>query len=96
MEVGGTKKVIYIATYSSGMFDSYNYEVFASHDKSKVAKWVKRFNSILKRLKQRNKQFEKKEFGMFCIKDEYATSHFLQWLKVRDLNNAFIQEIELR
>lgn len=88
---------IYVATYSNGSWDDYHtIEVFASHDKELVLKWVDKFNNKLKHWQEYFGQFSN-EWNKSSIKDEYFMKiNYDTFCSVMDCNGASIMEIELR
>lgn len=88
---------VYVANYSTGDFDDYyEVQVFVSHDKLKVEKWVKKFNRILSDYKEYNKKFEDSESPYNWIKAEYVQDYFERWYLIKKVNNAFIRTLEIR
>ena len=88
---------IYIASYSSGECDDHHYiEVFASHDRDFVLKWVDKFNTKLKYWQEYFSQFSN-EWSKTSIKDEYLMKiNCDTFWSIMECNGAFYQEIELR
>jgi hypothetical protein len=93
---------IYLAKYSKGDWDDYHtITVFVSADKKKIENWVEKFNSIVEKWKKYYFQFEE-DLVPNCdecrkwIKDEYIDQYFDRWIAFRDINEAFLEEIELR
>ena len=90
-------KKIYLVSYSGGDYDDYyTIIIFATTKKSTAVKYVKKFNSILKKWKNYYSQFEENELGFKWIKDEYVEQHFNRWDCLRNINNCYYQEITVR
>ena len=88
------KNKIYIAKYSTGRYEDYTeHIVFASTNKSKVTKWCTKFNKMIKKWSDYYKKYEG-DFG--GIKDEYITKHFGRWNWLRNINEAYFEETEIR
>ena len=88
------KNKIYIAKYSTGKYEDFTeHIVFASTNKSKVTKWCTKFNKMIKKWSDYYKKYED-SFGW--IKGEYVTKHFERWNKLRRINRAYYEEIEIR
>jgi len=93
---------IYRANYRGGDWDDFfNCTVFVSLDKEKVINWVDKFNRILKQYREFYSKFEQvEEAQMGCsneiwIKDEYL-DYFRRWKRLRDIECAYLDEIQLR
>ena len=85
---------IYIAKYSKGRYeDETEYIVFASTNKSKVTKWCRKFNEMIKKWSD---YYEKYEDELGWIKYEYVNKYFQRWNKLRDFNKAYYEETEIR
>lgn len=94
---------LFVANYSSGDWDDYSdRQVFVSHDKQLVENWVEKFNRILVRWKEYYSQYGENvhEFCEDCkltLKEEVEDYRIiLRFYQLRDINEAFITEIELR
>ena len=88
------KNKIYIAKYSKGRYeDETEYIVFASTNKSKVTKWCRKFNEMIKKWSD---YYEKYEDELGWIKYEYVNQYFKTWKKLRDFNKAYYEETEIR
>jgi hypothetical protein len=87
-------KIIYIVTYSTGEYDDYNEnDIFATFDKIKAIKYVRRFNLLKDKW---CKHYSKYNGDYRWIKDEYVEKYFYRWYIFHELNNCFIKEIEVR
>ena len=87
---------IYIVGYSKGSYSDYQeINIFATSKKSTATKYVTRFNKILKQLEEDNKKFEKPNDFMNWIKDD-CFQYYRRWSEVREINNAFWEELKLR
>jgi hypothetical protein len=87
---------IYIVGYSKGSYSDYQeINIFATSKKSTATKYVTRFNKILKQLEEDNKKFEKPNDFMNWIKDD-CFQYYRRWSEVREINNAFWEELNLR
>ena len=88
---------MYIVRYSGGSYDDwYEANVFVTDKKATATKYVTKFNKLLKKWKKHYKQYEGKEFGVDWIKDEYVEQHFNRWDSLRNINECYWNEIELR
>ena len=88
------KNKIYIAKYSKGRYeDKTEYIVFASTNKSKVTKWCTKFNKMLKKWSD---YYEKYEDELGWIEKEHIEKHYKRWSWLRELNNAYYEETEIR
>lgn len=90
---------IYLACYSTGEYEDFEiHVVFASNVKSRVTKWVSKFNKMHKRWKAHYDQYCDDRYGDIIgrwIKDEhFDKSH--RWHMLRNINRAYCTEIELR
>lgn len=91
------KDKIYLCCYSTGAYDDYRVViVFATTNKSNAKRWVSKFNKILKKWSCYYSQFEGDLGGFKWIKDEYVEKYYDRWNSIRKINNAFVEEIELR
>lgn len=91
------KDKIYLCCYSTGEYDDYGVViVFATTNKSKAKRWVSKFNKILKKWRGYYSQFEEDKTIFNWIKDEYVEKYFDRWNRIRKINNAFVEEVELR
>ena len=91
------KNKIYLACYSRGEYESEeNRIVFASSDKSKVTKWVTKFNKILKKWNEYYDQFCDDICNFRWIKDEYYDKYYQRWYSLHEINKAYWMEVEIR
>lgn len=91
------KEVIYLAKYSKGTYDDwYQVTVFASKDKETVEKWVNKFNTKLSHWKEYFKQFSNNQCEQ-CLAEEYWSKESLRAFDdIIEINEAYIDEIEIR
>lgn len=90
------KEVIYLANYSKGTCDDwYQVTVFASKDKETVEKWVNKFNTKLAHWKEYFKQFSD-DWCEQCLAEKYWTIENLKFYDIMEINEAYIDEIEIR
>lgn len=86
------KNKIYLCKYSSGSYDDYGeWDVFATFDKDKAQKWVDKFNTKLEKWKEymhSHRPDYLEEWDYFPVCDRY-------W-QIVEMNEAFIEEIEIR
>lgn len=90
---------IYLACYSTGQYeDSETHIVFASNVKSRVTKWVSKFNKMHKRWKAHYDQYCDDRHGdlvgRWIMEEHYDKSY--RWHMLRNINRAYCDEIELR
>lgn len=85
---------IYIVKYYKEEFDTIS--IFVTHDKKTAIKYVKKFNSILKKWKKYYSQYEDRTSGITWIKDVYVNKYFERWYKISEISNCFYDKIELR
>lgn len=79
-----SKKHIYIVGYCGGDYEDYfEHIVFATEDEESAKIWVKRYDTLLSKLKEFNdsRLLSNKEIG---------------YITIRELNSAFYHKIELR
>lgn len=90
------KDKIYLACYSTGEFGLHI--VFASNVKSRVTKWVTKFNKMHKRWKDHYDQYCDDRFGNIMGRwiTEENYDKFNRWDMLRNINRAYYDEIELR
>ena len=90
-------KKIYIIKYCGGSYeDYYTKDIFITDNKSNATKYVTKFNKLLKKWNKYYEQFEEGKFGMKWIKDEYVEQYYNRWSSLKDINNCYWQEIEVR
>jgi len=90
-------KKIYIIKYCGGSYeDYYTKDIFITDNKSNATKYVTKFNKLLKKWNKYYEQFEEDKCGMKWIKDEYVEQHFNRWNSLKNINNCYWQEIEVR
>lgn len=91
-------KKAYLCYYSAGGYDDYrNVNIFVTESLTKANKWMRKFNRILKKWKEYYSQFETKGYGSFkWIGDEFIEKHYDRWSSLRNINRAYITEIEIR
>jgi hypothetical protein len=88
-------KKMYIVKFSSGSYDDYSiFCVFVTEKKSIATKYVTKFNKILKKWKNYYSQFENDDRDW--IKEEYVNQHFKRWHALREINECYWEEIEVR
>ena len=90
---------IYLACYSTGEYDDLGiHVVFASNVKSRVTKWVSKFNKMHKRWKAHYDQYCDDRYegalGRWIAEEHYDKSN--RWHMLRNINRAYYAEIELR
>jgi len=91
------KDKIYLCCYSSGAYDDYRViTVFATTNKSNAKRWVSKFNKILKKWRGYYSQFEDDKSIINWIKDEYVDKYYDRWNSIRKINNAFVEEVQVR
>lgn len=99
------KDKIYLACYSTGEYEDFEMHiVFASNDKSRVTKWVEKFNEMHKRWKDHYDQYcdDGHCYDQYCndiigrwIMEEHSDKS-PRWNMLWDINKAYCDEIELR
>lgn len=88
---------MYIAKYSKGEWDDhYQVSVFVSDDKRKVTKWVTKFNRIHKEYLKMYEPYLTNEHGFPWIDGEHYEKYGDKWYRLKKINKAFWEEIELR
>jgi hypothetical protein len=94
------KPKIYLVKYWGGDWDDhYTHIVFATTNKSVATKYVKKFNSVLKKWKEYYKQFEYKNdeiWGTGWIKNEHIEQHYNRWSRLRSIDKCYWDEVEIR
>jgi len=85
---------IYIVKYSSSDYEEYSeIEIFATFDKKKAEKYVKRFNSLLDKWKTYfYKRFGENSYEM--NKNDYYI--FGRYITITEINRCFLTEIKIR
>ena len=85
---------IYIVKYSSDNYDDYTEtEIFATFDKKKAEKYVKRFNKLLKKWKK----YFFERFGSPCYEiNENDYYIFYRYITITEINRCFLTEIKIR
>jgi hypothetical protein len=89
------KKYFYIVKYRGGEYeDFYTKDIFITSDFEKVKKYVKKFNSILKKWKEYYSKYEDKSLGWA---DSSAPYHIFEaWYRLRMIDECYYEEIEIR
>lgn len=88
---------MYIVKYCGGGHDEYyTIDIFITDKKSTATKYVTKFSKLLKKWNTYYEQFEGDEFGMKWIKDEHAEKHFDRWNCLKNINNCYWEEIDVR
>ena len=90
---------IYLACYSTGDYDDFEIHiVFASNVKSRVTKWVSKFNKMHNRWKAHYDQYCDDRYGdvlgRWIAEEHYDKSY--RWHMLQNINKAYCDEIELR
>lgn len=86
---------MYIVKYSSGSWDDYGVtNVFVTEDLEKAEKWVNKFNARVEYWKEILKQYYDEDG--YLDEKYWSTPFAKRYWKIRDTNEAFIEEIELR
>jgi hypothetical protein len=90
-------KKIYLAKYSMGHYDDYReINVFASHDKDLVEKWIEKFNSKLEVWKNYFSQFSN-QYSIYCLDEKYYNKiNGERFDAIVECNRAFIEELEIK
>lgn len=91
--------MMYLVCYSEGEYESYCVNpVFVTNDKSVAEAWCDKFNRMVGKWRQYYKQFEVDESGTGWgwLDTENYMDKFDRWIKLRDVDTAFIVEIEER
>jgi hypothetical protein len=86
---------MYIVKYSSGSWDDYGVtNVFVTDNLEIAEKWVNKFNAKVEYWKEILKQYYDED-GF--LDEKYYHSPVSRWFwNIKDINNAFFDEIELR
>jgi len=86
---------MYVVKYSSGSWDDYGVtNVFVTEDLEKAEKWVNKFNARVEYWKEILKQYYDEDG---YLDEKYYRSPVSRWFwNIKDINNAFFDEIELR
>lgn len=88
---------MYLIKCSTGCYDDYrSHSIFVTSVKSRATKYVTRFNKTKKKWVKYYSQFEERKNGMTWIKDEFAEQHFERWIWLREINECWFEEIEIR
>ena len=90
-------KKIYEVKYSGGSYDDYyTYSIFVTNSKSKAAKYVTKFNKVLKNCRKYYKQFEDRTYGSGWMNEKRIAQNYARWNIVRSVNNSYWNEIGVR
>lgn len=82
------KEIVYLVSYSKGAWDSYmETPIFVTDNIDKAKAYVKKFNQKLKKVQEHFQNFDS---------DDTNHPHWDRWYLFRDVNKAFITEIEKR
>ena len=86
---------MYIVKYSSGSWDDYFVnDVFITENLELAEKWVNKFNTKVEYWKEVIKQYDDEDG---YLDEKYYSLPFSKYYwKIRGINNAFFEEIELR
>lgn len=90
---------IYLACYSTGQYEDFEIHiVFASNVKSRVTKWVSKFNKMHKRWEAHYGQYCDSRYGDILSRwiTEEHYDKFNRWDMLRNINRAYCNEIGLR
>lgn len=90
-------KKMYIVKYSSGSYEDYcEICVFVTINKSRATKYVTKLNKLVKKWREYYKQFEGDD-GLCSdwISDDHLDK-FNRWYSLKQFNNAYWEEIEIR
>jgi hypothetical protein len=88
-------KIMYIVKYESGSYDDYFVQdVFVTNNKELAEKWVNKFNSRITYWKEVIKQYNNEDG--YLDRKYWAIPFVKRYRIIRDINEAFIEEIELR
>jgi hypothetical protein len=86
---------IYIAKYNEGSYEDYReYNVFASESLIYVENWVNKYNRILGDYKDFYSKYNDED-GYWYDSEKFGYEYFDKWHKIRELNGASFEEIEL-
>lgn len=89
--------MIYIVSYSTGAYEDYREIIlFSTTKKSTATKYVTKFNKLVDKWYKYYSQYEQNCSGHRWIKQEYIEKYFNRWYKLKEINKAFYQEIEIR
>lgn len=90
------QKEIYVVKMCGGSYeDYYETNIFVTFNKNTAEKYIKKFNSILKKWKDYYRQYTDKEHGFEFIKDEHIR-YFDRWNKLKNIFEVYYEKIELR
>jgi len=88
---------IYIVKYGKyNHSDREEVNVFATTNKAKATRYVKKFNKMLSKWSVHYKKYEDKRMGMPWIQDKYLDTKLHRWSCIKNTNIAFIEGIEVR
>lgn len=80
---------MYLVQYSRGSFDDYCVtHIFVTDNKEMAERYVEKFNRII----QKAKEFYVRIYNDFDLENDQWDRYFMYY----DINEAFIQEIEVR
>ena len=86
------KNKIYIAKYSTGIYEDYTeHIVFATFDESKIIKWCNKFNDIHQKCRDFYGKYYACEFNIEKFKTFVKRNHIYN-----NIGEAFYEETEIR
>lgn len=92
-----TNSKIYLACYSAGSYDDERVViVFASPVKSRVTKWVSKFNKMKNRWSDYYGQYCDFRYTFKWIKEDQPEYIYNGWRRIRDINRAYCKEVKIR
>lgn len=87
----------YLVRYYGGSYDDYyNIVIFATNKKTTATKYVRKFNSTLKKWKTYYKQFEENKYGMVWLADKNIEKHFKRWNELRNITRCYYEEVPFK
>jgi len=90
-------KKVFIVSYSAGSYDDfYTKTIFVTDKKSKATKYVTKFNKLVKKWEQYYEQFEVKIGSFKWLDEKYVKQHFSRWHSLKEINNCYWEQIEIR
>jgi hypothetical protein len=93
------KQKIYVVKYGSGFYEDYRENIiFATKDEVKANNYIRRYNTILDKLKTYYKKYSNDNcFSYSSIRKEFeGTKISYRYHAIYELDKCFYEEVELR
>lgn len=71
-------------------------DIFVTSNKKEAIKYVKKFNTILKKWELYYSKYEIFKGGIVWLDDKYADLYFNRWIFLRSIDKCYYTKIEIR